>query len=237
MLTEQAAEVDGMNVQEAMAQLESFGTEQNRKVYRRHGVLGSQYGVSYANLKALAKRIKRDHQLASELWATGNHDARVLATMIADPSALTKRAMDAWAKSIDNYVLADAFAALVAQSEHARDKADQWITASDDFMGQAGWNVVARLSSQPDLPDDYFKDLLKVVEKEIHSSKNRTRHAMNGALIAIGLRNSALEKLAIAAAKRIGAVEVDHGETDCKTPDAVRYIEKARDRKQRRSSR
>ncbi len=219
-----------MDLQEALAKLESFGTEQNRKVYRRHGVSGSQYGVSYANLKTLTKRIKRDHRLASELWATGNHDARVLATMIADPSELTKRSMDAWAKTIENYVLADAFAGLVAQSRHGREKADQWIHADDDFVGQVGWNVVARLCSQAELPDEYFKDLLKVVEKEIHTRKNRTRHAMNSALIAIGLRNPALEKQAIAAAKKIGVVEVDHGETDCKTPDAVSYIEKARKR-------
>jgi hypothetical protein len=80
------------------------------------------------------------------------------------------------------------------------------------------------------LPDEYFEKCLITIEKIIHQSKNFTKQAMNGAVIAIGLRNSKLEKLAIAAAKRIGKVEVDHGETSCKTPDAVAYIQKAKSR-------
>lgn len=58
---------------------------------------------------------------------------------------------------------------------------------------------------------------LGTIEKEIHSRKNRVRHAMNGALISIGFRRPSLTKQALAAAKRIGKVEVDHGETGCKT--------------------
>jgi len=65
-----------------------MGTAQNRKVYARHGVGEDMYGVSYSNLGKLRKSIKRHHALAEQLWATGNHDARVLATMIADPAEM-----------------------------------------------------------------------------------------------------------------------------------------------------
>src|SRR3989304_5283911 len=99
-----------MEMKEALAALEKEGTAQNRKVYARHGVGEDQYGVSYAALKALAKKIKTDHTLALALWGTGNHDARILATMIADPAAATSRELDAWSKDLDNYVLTDAFA-------------------------------------------------------------------------------------------------------------------------------
>jgi len=82
------------------------------------------------------------------------------------------------------------------------------------------------ISGGEDLSDEYLKETLDFIEKNIHISKNRVRHSMNGALIAIGLRNEALRPLALAAAARIGAVKVDHGDTACKTPDAASYIEK-----------
>ena len=64
-----------MDVQEAIQQLQEMGTAQNRKVYARHGVRENMFGVSYANLNKLAKAARKDHSLALELWATGNHDA------------------------------------------------------------------------------------------------------------------------------------------------------------------
>ncbi len=87
------------------------------------------------------------------------------------------------------------------------------------------------------LPNSYFEQCLETIEREIHSRKNRVRDAMNNALIAIGIRNSELENLALAAAQRIGKVEVDHGETGCKTPDAAEYIRKTRDRRNQKSAR
>ena len=73
--------------------------------------------------------------------------------------------------------------------------------------------------------------MLATIEKQIHRSPNWARYAMNGALISIGVFKPALRKKAIEAAQRIGKVEIDHGETNCKTPDAVPYIEKASKRK------
>ena len=83
----------------------------------------------------------------------------------------------------------------------------------------------------PELPDGYFENYLARIEKDLHGSQNRVRHEMNNALIAIGIRNPELEKKAIAMAARIGKVEVDHGETGCKTPDAAAYIRKTLERR------
>ena len=83
------------------------------------------------------------------------------------------------------------------------------------------------------LPDEYFERFLSTIESDLHGSPNRVRHEMNSALIAIGIRNPALEEKALAAAARIGKVKVDHGETGCKTPEAAGYIKKAKERKQR----
>jgi len=101
---------------ETLAELQAAGSEQTRKTYTRHGIRGPMFGVSYAVLGKLTKRIKGDHALATQLWASGNHDARILATMVPDPSRFDAKNAAAWAKSIDNYALADDFAALVARS-------------------------------------------------------------------------------------------------------------------------
>ncbi len=225
-----------MKLAEAMAQLEAAGTEQNRKTYVNHGVQGDQFGVSIAALDKLAKQIKRDHGLAVELWATGNQDARLLATRIADPAALNSADLDAWARDLDNYIVTDAFSGLVARSPLARPKMETWIGDEDEWIGAAGWNIMAHLALNDEtLPDAYFLPYLDVIEREIHGRKNRVRYSMNNALIAIGLRNRALETSALSSAGRVGVVNVDHLKTGCKTPDASSYILKAWDRRAKRA--
>jgi 3-methyladenine DNA glycosylase AlkD len=218
-----------MTYTQVVKDLKKMGTAQNRKVYTRHGIGDNVYGVSYANLNALHKAIKTDHDLAVKLWESGNHDARVLATMIADPDQLSSSTLDAWVKELDNYVITDAFASLAGKSPHARKKMDKWIKSKQEWIGRAGWLVLCRVTMAGDeLSDKVLSSYLNTIESDIHKSKNRVRDAMNLAVINIGLRNAGMEKKAIAAAKRIGKVEVDHGETGCKTPDAIDYIKKTK---------
>jgi 3-methyladenine DNA glycosylase AlkD len=216
-----------MTETEVMQQLRSLGKEQTAKTYRRHGVRGDVFGVSYGDLGKLKKRIKVDHALAVALWRTGNHDARILATMVADPAALDERTLDAWARDLDSYPIADAFAGLAAQSPAARRCMERWTTDDGEWVGRAGWLVLARLAGDGGaLSDAELAGYLPTIEREIHTRKNRVRDAMNSALIAVGIRNAPLREQALAAAARIGTVDVDHGETNCKTPDAAEYIRK-----------
>src|SRR4051812_33357782 len=86
-----------------LEELRALGSEQTGKTYARHGVTSEQFGVSYANLHALRKRITIDHDLARELWASGVHDARILATMIADPQQADAALINDWSHALDNY--------------------------------------------------------------------------------------------------------------------------------------
>jgi 3-methyladenine DNA glycosylase AlkD len=224
-----------MTVEEVMKELEHAGTAQNRKVYARHGIGEPLFGVGFAALRTLARSIKVDHELARDLWATGNHDARVLATMIADPDRFDGRTFDRWAKELGNYVVTDAFSQLVSRSALVREKMVAWSAAEGEWIARAGWRLLSYLALEhDDVGDEVLEERLGVIEREIHGRPNHTRDAMNGALIAIGLRNAKLEKKAVAAAKRIGKVEVDHGETSCETPDAAAYIAKAKAHRRQR---
>ena len=215
-----------MTKTEAMKRLKAMGTAQNRKVYPRHGVNGELFGVSWADLGKLTKEIKADQPLAEALWATGNHDARILATMIAEPVTMKAATLDSWAKDLDNYVVTDAFSGVAARTPFAKARAEKWMKARGEWKAAVGWNLCGALAGQVDLPDLWFEERIRVIEAGIDRAKNRVRHAMNQALICIGTRSPKLMKQARASAKRIGKVEVDHGETSCKTPDAGGYIEK-----------
>ncbi len=214
-----------MNQNEVMRALESAGTAQTRKVYARHGVSEPMFGVSYAVLGKLRKTIGTDHALALALFDTGIHDARVLATMVVDPRELAARTLDAWAKACDDHAIAAAVGGVAAKSPAGRGAAAKWIRSKNELVAVTGWNAVAGLTVDDAIEDGWFDSLLETIERGIHQAANQARYAMNSALIAIGCRNG-FEARAIAAAKRIGPVEVDHGETGCKTPDAAGYIAK-----------
>jgi 3-methyladenine DNA glycosylase AlkD len=214
-----------MKLQQVLQQLEALGTEQNRKIYRRHGASDNQFGVSFANLGKLTKQIKIDHELAVQLWNTANDDARNLATMIADPARLTARDLDRWARSLTGPIVCSQIAALAARTPQARACAESWIDADDEWIESTGWLLLCKLlESDPTLTDAWCAALLQRIERDIHAARNKVRDIMNSALICIGIRNPKLQVKALAAAKRIGKVEVDHGETGCKTPEATAYI-------------
>ena len=225
--------------QDTLVELEALGTAQNRKVYPRHGVKGPMFGVSYANLGKLAKRLRLDPRLAVDLWSSGNHDARVLATMVDEPAQLTARILRGRLEDVNSYVLADALASLVGRTALRDQLADEWTTdPSDEWAGTTGWSLVAAqaLDAESTLSDTYFADRLVYIERYIGGAANRVRHSMNGALIAIGCRSPEMRLAAEQAATRIGKVGVDHGKTSCKTPEAVPYLAKVWQRKAARRS-
>jgi 3-methyladenine DNA glycosylase AlkD len=222
-----------MSFRVIMAGLRTMGTEQNRNVYARHGVGKKMYGVSYANLNKLKKKIDVDQALAEQLWASGNHDARVLATMVSDPVKTKSGVLDAWVKDVDSYVLGDALRDLVAETPFALKKFEQWSRSKSEFVGQVGWGLLSFFASHSeDLNNAFFIEQLRTIDAEVHARPNRIRHSMNEAIITIGARNATLRKRATAAANRIGTIVVDHGDTSCTTPAAVPHIDKMWKRKE-----
>jgi 3-methyladenine DNA glycosylase AlkD len=231
-----------MNYTDLIAQLEALGSEQTRKTYRRHGISGAQFGVSYANLDKLAKQLKKDKTvdrtaLAGHLWASANYDARILACKIADPVRLDSQTIELWANDLDNYGVSDAFGALVGESPDVVEKMTAWVDDRREFVSATGWNLLGGLAlHNPDLPDDFFTPYLAEIQAHIHTRPNRTRYSMNNALIAIGVRNHRLEAQALATAGQVGEVFVDHGQTSCKTPFAPDYIQKTWAHKEKRTA-
>ena len=217
----------GDNLSEVMAQLEAAGTAQNRKVYARHGAAEPMFGVSSAELGKIAKPLKTDHALAVELWDSGNHDARVLALRVADPAAVDEPLAGRWLRDVDNYILAEGLGGLCAQSPHARVLSDAWRDSPAEWTASTGWFVVMCTAEDPEVWSvDELRGLVRQVTEEIAGRPNRVRHEMNGALIVMALRDGNLRRSVLAAARRIGPVSVDHGQTGCKTPEVAPYVER-----------
>jgi len=222
---------------EVLAELQAAGTAQNRKVYARHGVQSEMFGVSFGTLRKLGNKLRPDLELAVALWDTQNHDARLLACMVADPERVSEAQLVRWAKDLDNYIVVDELAALIAKTPYLKPCFNRWKSSRVEWPGALAWTLLAHRAMSPSQePDEYFEQLLVEIEAKIHARPNRCRHSMNGALIAIGCRNPVLRQRAETVAGRIGRVEVDHGETSCVTPDAAEYIARTWEHKQRKAA-
>lgn len=115
--------------------------------------------------------------------------------MIADPRRADDALLDAWARDLGDYIVTDALSGYISKTRCAREKMEEWTRSPDEWIGTVGWNLLGQLAMHdPALPDDYFAGYLTRIAREIHGGKNRARYAMNNALIAIGLRNAALEQ-------------------------------------------
>ncbi len=217
-------------VERVMNQLKKKGSEQTRKIFRRHGAGDNIYGVKVADLKVVAKTIKGDQELALELFDTGNYDAMYLAGIVADGKQMSKRQLSSWARHADWQMISEYTVPWVAsESAHGRELALKWIDAKQEHVVAAGWNTYSGIVTtvpDGDLDQVEVKALLQRVVDEIDSAPGRVRYTMNGFVIAVGAYVAPLGKQAKAVAKRLGKVAVDMGGTACKVPVASEYIAK-----------
>lgn len=219
-----------MTVDEVMTELEAMGTEQIRKIHWNHGARVPFFGVKVGDLKTLAKRIKKDQKLAEALFATGNSDAMYLAGLINDDKAMTPELLDKWAEAAYWQMLSEYTVAWVAaEGPYGWQKAVEWIESPKENVASAGWATLSHLVSlKPDeqLDQEVLKKLMDRVVATIKQQPNRVRAAMNGFVICVGSYVAPLTAYAYEIAAKLGKVEVDVGETECKIPVATDYIRK-----------
>lgn len=223
-----------MTADEVLVQLEALGTEQTRRTLMRHGARPPLFGVRIGDMQPLRKKIGKNRQLALELFSTGNYDAMYLAGLIADETAMTKKDLQTWVNCGSGSPLCESTVAqLAAETPHARALGLQWIKSKKEAIASTGWSTLASwvsitVDSALDLKE--LERLVERVEKTIHDQPNRVRYCMNGFLSCVGCYVPGLTARALKAAKAIGTVEVDMGDTACKVPSVAETIQKVRDR-------
>lgn len=211
-----------------MAELKTLGDPQIKSILQKHGVREPLFGVRVGDMKPIQKRIKKDYQLAKELYATGNADAMYLAGLIADDEKMTLADLQTWVRqALSNNICDYTVPWVAAGSPYGYQLAMEWIDATEQHIAAAGWATLSSLVSlRPDATLDMaaLRSLLKRVAGAIHSAQDRVRYAMNGFIIAVGAYVIPLKEEALATAKKMGTVTVDMDGTACKVPDAAEYI-------------
>jgi hypothetical protein len=221
-----------MKLREVMTVLEAKGSEQIKRILHRHGAKEPFFGVRIGDMKPIAKKLKGEQALALELFATGNGDAQYLAGMIADGRLMTTKQLQAWADTAAWDMISGSTVPWVA-SEHPQGfaLAMKWIDSKNEQVVRSGWNTLVALAvtvPDADLPVAQFGQLLDRVVRDLPKAPGGTRYSMNHFVIAVGTYVAPLGGKAIATARKLGLVEVDMGDTDCKVPDAESHILKSR---------
>jgi 3-methyladenine DNA glycosylase AlkD len=209
-----------MDLPSVMKQLKAWEHPKMRAVNAKHGAGENQFGVNLSKLRALAVKIKRDHALALELWASGNIDAMNLATLIMDPKQLTQPAVEKLAKDLSYYTTTDWFVKNVVKALPFKGQlANKWAASKDEYLGRAGWTLMAG-----QLEENDPEALLDAIEKRMKNAPFRMQEPMNYCLVKIAVDYPKLRKRAIAIANKLEVLKDYPVPKGCTSPFAPIWI-------------
>ncbi|MCX5162955.1 DNA alkylation repair protein [Streptomyces sp. NBC_00264] len=218
----QEAEVTGTTtVAQVMAELAELDDPKTRRVNERHG---DDHGVNLGRLRALAKRLRTQQELAVGLWATDDTAARLLAVLICRPKAFGRDELDAMVREtrapkvhdwLVNYV--------VKKSPHAEELRLAWSTDPDPVVASAGWALTTeRVAKKPEGLD--LPGLLDVIEAEMKDAPDRLQWAMNHCLAQIGIEHAEYRARAIGIGERLEVLKDYPTPPNCTSPFAPVWI-------------
>ncbi|MGE3821958.1 MAG: DNA alkylation repair protein [Isosphaeraceae bacterium] len=194
-----------MTVKEILAQLESLGDDARRKHNVKAGAPDNQFGVKLGDVRAIAKKIKSNHELALALWETGNVEAQLLATLIIKPKSLSTDELDKLTRSVTCAQVADWLNSYVV-AEHPEKEAlrGKWMKAKDRWAARAGWHFTASRVNKGAADGLDLPALLDRIEKEMPKASPEVQWTMNNTLAAIGIHHPELRDRTIAIGEKIG---------------------------------
>lgn len=193
-------------VESVMAWIRKTGSPKVRAGTARYGLpTDNAVGIPVGLLRAEAKRIGRNHQLALGLWKTGNYEAQLLAPMLGDPKLVTPAEMDAWCKDFDNWGTVDtACFTLFDRSPHGWTMASKWARAKGEFQKRAGFVMMACLAAHDrQAPDAAFLKFFPMIEQGASDDRNFVKKGVSWALRHLGHRNAALHAAAVKTATKL----------------------------------
>ncbi len=182
------------------------------------------YGVSIPKLRKTAKETGKDHTLAQQLWASGIHEARILAGMIDDPRMVTEEQMERWVADFTSWDVCDQCCMnLFEKTKFAYHKEVAWSSNDKEFIKRAGFVLMARLAVSDKKADDkQFEGFFPIIKRESDDKRNFVKKAVNWALRKIGKRNLTLNKIEIETAREIQ--KMDSTSAKWIASDAIREL-------------
>lgn len=183
------------SVDSILAALERQGSTANVAGMARFGIESPRvFGVSVGDVRAMAKRIGPNHELALDLWKTGWYEARMLAAFIAEPAKVTTRMMDAWVRDFDNWAITDTVCfSLFDQTPHAWSSVDRWSARTGEFQRRAAFALLASMALHDRTGSDAeYRKRLPLIRKYASDERNFVRKGVSWALHGIGCRSAEL---------------------------------------------
>ena len=199
-----------MDLNEVLDRLRALARPDQLAGMARFGInTETALGVRIPELRRIARKIGRDHDLALGLWESGIHDARILAAMVDDPDRVSAKQMEEWVGAFNSWDLCDQVCGnLFDRTTLAWDKAVEWSRREEEFAKRAGFTVMARLAVRDkEAPDRAFLAFLPLIEGSAGDGRNYVKKGVNWALRQIGKRNRTLNAAAIALAKELSRHE------------------------------
>jgi 3-methyladenine DNA glycosylase AlkD len=190
--------------------LKSQANANNAAVMARFGISGhNTLGISMYTLRDMARTIPKNHSLALELWDSGIHEARILASMVDVPRLVTEEQMEDWVADLDSWDVCDQMCQkLFALSPLGYEKAFQWSQRDTEFVKRAGFVIMARMAlGSARTADNTLLEFLAIIRREAGDERNFVRKAINWALRQIGKHNRYLNGKAIETAREIQKME------------------------------
>ena len=209
-----------MTLNDALKQLKALGNEKARKQNAKGGAGDNQFGVSLGDIRALAKKIRTNHELALSLWEAGNVDAQFLATLLIEPKKLSAEELDRMVRTITFVRVADWLIADVVRQHPDKEVLRQkWMATDNRWLARAGWDLTAeRVAKNPEGLD--LPALLDRIESEMGGASPEVQWTMNFTLAAIGIHAPALRKRAIAIGEKLGVYRDYPVSKGCTSPFA-----------------
>ncbi len=193
-------------VRDALAWLEQKRTARDLANLARFGITArNPLGVSMTNMQAVAKRLGRSHELAEGLWNTGVFEARMITSFVDEPARVTPTQMDRWCRDFDNWAICDTLCFhLFDRTPHAWAKIEQWSALKGEHQKRAAFALLASVALHDrTAPDAPFVKSLRLIERAATDERNFVKKGVNWALRGVGRRNAALNKAAVAVARRL----------------------------------
>jgi len=201
-----AEEEEPTDARAILKKLKLLASPKNIKGMARFGINTEKaLGIPVPFLRDLAKKTGKNHQLAQDLWGSGIHEARILASMVDDFQSVTEKQMEKWVKDFNSWDICDQVCMnLFNKTPFAVKKAKDWTRSSRQFTKRAGFAMMASLAvHDKKMENRQFEQFFCLIEKESEDERNFVKKAVNWALRQIGKRNKKLNKEAIKIAKKI----------------------------------
>ena len=200
----------GMKYNDIIQRIKSLSNPEAVKGMARFGINPENtYGVSIPNLRTMARETGKDHALAQQLWASGIHEARLLASFVDEPVMVTEAQMESWVEDFDSWDVCDQCCSnLFDKTKFAHQKAVAWSEREEEFVKRAGFVMMAALAvHDKKATDEDFSKFLPIIKREAGDSRNFVKKAVNWALRQIGKRNHNLNQMAVKTAEEIQHID------------------------------